>query len=467
MHYFGPTSVLVALLVMTAVPGTAASRSARPSPPNVLLITVDTLRADHLSCYGYYLKTSPNIDRLAQEGVRFEKAYTVIPLTGPAHFSLLTSRFPQEHGARINGLALAESGRWLSLPQVLRKNGYQGAAFVSAWPLTSRLTHLDRWFDQYDENLTRRYQVFNSSRYAEDVTPVAVSWLKRHTGKRKPFFLWVHYFDPHSPYEFRTDFSPRETNGTSSRPLRIKDEAMLERIRDYDSEIVYTDNYIGRLLATLDELNLRESTLVVLTADHGESLGEHDYVGHGRQLFESTIRIPLIMRLPGKVNSGAVIDTPVSLLDVAPTIADFTVARLPKYNKAPIRFHGRSLAAAIRGDEQLPERRIRFLTFAGKKGFIPSWLSWLWVEQEQLPLRMGLSNGASKVIWTPSEDRLAFYDTRTDPLETRPRLLRSGNAYDADTTKLKRWFSLTAGRAGENQMSTHDMEVLKSLGYLQ
>jgi choline-sulfatase len=172
---------------------------AAQKPPNVLLITVDTLRADHLSSYGYHLKTSPYIDKLAQEGARFDRVYTAIPLTGPAHLSLFTSRYPQEHGARRNGVAMASEGAPIAFPQLLRATGYRNAAFISAWPLTARLTGLDAWFDHYDENLTRKYQLFNSSRWAEDVTPPAIDWMKRNGAAHEPFFLWVHYFDPHSP----------------------------------------------------------------------------------------------------------------------------------------------------------------------------------------------------------------------------------------------------------------------------
>ena len=133
-------------------------------PPNVLLVTVDTLRADHLSCYGYGWKTSPNIDKLAHEGTRFVRAYTPIPLTGPAHLSLFTSRYPQEHGAVRNGIASASKQPLVTLPQFLRANGYSAAGFISGWPLTGRLTKINEWFDHYDETLTRKYQLVISSR---------------------------------------------------------------------------------------------------------------------------------------------------------------------------------------------------------------------------------------------------------------------------------------------------------------
>ena len=199
------------LSAFSSLAGATAEPPSAKTRPNILLITIDTLRADHLSSYGYHLKTSPTIDKLAEDGVRFENAYSPIPLTGPSHTSLFTSRFPQEHGARINGYAVPKDSKWLSLPQVLKRFGYQNGAFVSAWPLTARLTHLDRWFDLYDEDLGRKYQVFNSSRYAEDVTPLAVSWLEEN--QVGPFFLWVHYFDPHSPYNLREEFAEPERSG--------------------------------------------------------------------------------------------------------------------------------------------------------------------------------------------------------------------------------------------------------------
>lgn len=437
------------------------------SRPNVLLITVDTLRADHLSSYGYGLKTSPYIDKLAQEGTRFERAYTVIPLTGPAHLSLFSSRYPQEHGARRNGLAMASDRTLVTLPQILRANGYLNSAFVSAWPLTARLTNIDDWFDHYEENLTRTYQMFNSSRWAEDVTPEAIGWLKQNGGKDKPFFMWVHYFDPHSPYDFREHFADLKQTG-SERPPAIADPEMRERVRNYDTEIAYTDWYIGKLLATLDEMKLSDSTLVVLTADHGESLGEHDYVGHGRYLYENIIRIPLIVRLPGKVKAAQVVSTPVSIVDIAPTVLDLTVKEEVRDKNVPVRFVGRTLEPALTTGAKLRERRIYSVTFPGKKGFAPKWLSWMWVRDEELPLRFGYVDGNSKLIWSPEDQRAVAYDIGRDPQEIRPRTLTAGTqAYRGQTKRLQTWFARTESRASEEKLTARDAEVLKSLGYVQ
>jgi arylsulfatase A-like enzyme len=444
----------------------AGSPKTAASPPNVLLITVDTLRADHLSCYGYYLKTSPNIDRLASEGVRFTGAHTTIPLTGPAHLSLLTSRHPQEHGARRNGVAPPDDLKWLFLPQILRGHGYRNAAFVSAWPLTSRLTHLDRWFDHYDEDLPRSYHLFDSMRYAEDVTPRAIGWLEQNKDKR--FFLWVHYFDPHSPYHLRKAYATPPRTGASEPKVRWRNEEMRQRIISYDSEVGYADHYIGELLETVDRLSLRDSTLVVLTADHGESLGEHKYVGHGRQLYENIVRIPLIFRFPGRVQAGKVVDSLVSIIDIAPTVFDLALKHEGNGIRLPVPFGGRSLASVVENGSKLSDRPARYVTFAGKKGFFPQFLSWMWIHEKELPLRMGRTTGASKVIWTPGDKNLRFFDLSRDPYELAPTKVKSNTAdYERETTRLARWFSATAIDPNEAKLTEQDIEVLKSLGYIQ
>ena len=359
------------------------------------------------------------------EAQRFASAHSSIPLTAPSHISLFTSRYPQEHGARINGFSVPKDSRWLSLPQVLKRFGYQNAAFVSAWPLTARLTHLDRWFDHYDEDLGRKYQVFNSSRYAEDVTPLAVSWLENN--QARPFFLWVHYFDPHSPYNLREEFAVVESSGHPNSTRKPLSREMEERIKLYDSEIGYADFHIGKLLARVDEQGLRDSTLVVLAADHGESLGEHGYVGHGRQLTEGIVRIPLIMRYPAKVPAGKVVSSNVSLLDVTPTILEFAIGKQPE-RQVPMSFAGRSLACAMLDEERIPSRPIRYVTFAGKKGWMPRWISQFWVSPETTPLRIGQTFGVQKMIWNPNDKSLSVFDIEEDPFELSPVVLSRRDA---------------------------------------
>lgn len=461
---------LLCLLLVLAIFGFAnpQGKNAGRQPgqrPNILLITVDTLRSDHLSSYGYHLKTSPRIDQLASEGVLFENAHTVIPMTGPSHISMFTSRYPQEHGARINGVAIPANSKWLALPQILRRYGYHNAAFVSAWTLNSRLTRLNRWFELYDEDLPRTYQLFNSSRYAEDVTPRALRWL--HENDSKPFFLWVHYFDPHSPYHLREEFASPERSGHPEKPSAPMNNEMRERIRKYDSEIGYSDHHIGRLLDQLDKSGLGDNTIVLLTSDHGESLGEHGYVGHGRHLYDGIVRVPLIVRYPGKMPAGKVIRENVSLLDITPTLLDLTVAEDEREGQ-PFSFAGRSLVAAMSGDERIPERPMRYVAFAGRKGSAPRWLSWIWVQKADLPLRVGLTDGPRKLIWSPGESSLSIYDIAADPREMKPQVFDTGDAaYKRETALLGRWFESTDLEESDATLSERDTEVLKSLGYIQ
>jgi arylsulfatase A-like enzyme len=330
------------------------------------------------------------------------------------------------------------------------------------------LTHLNHYFDSYDEHLTRTYQLFNSSRYAEDVTPRALKWLHKHANKKKPFFLWVHYFDPHEPYLFRTGFDPEDVD--KAHPYQPpKDDGMRERMRNYDSEIYYTDHSIGKLLASLDALHLKDSTVVVLVADHGESLGQHGYVGHGRHLYEGIIHIPFIVRYPGHVKAGQVVDTPVSIIDVTPTIVDLTVKNVEvAKEKVPVVFSGRSLAQSLEDGEKPTDRRIYYVTFPGKKGYAPQWLSWMWVQNEELPSHFGQIDDFSKTIWDPGNRKLSLYNLRSDPHELHARVLTASNStYEADTAALKKWFTRTETRAAEQKLSPHDEEVLKSLGYVQ
>lgn len=460
--------VLGYLLVVFATT-VVASRGEQPSPekvfPNLVLITVDTLRADHLSCYGYHLTTSPNIDRLASEGVRFAKTYSPIPLTGPSHISLFTSRFPQEHGARINGVAVRENSKWLFLPQILRRFGYGNAAFISAWTLTARLTQLGKWFDVYDQDLNRSHQVFHSSRYADDVTPLAIEWLRNN--RDFPFFLWVHYFDPHSPYHLRKEFASLEPNRHPSIAVDEIGDVDQKITKRYDSEIAYADHYIGQLLAAIDSLTLRESTLVALTSDHGESLGEHGYVGHGRQLFEGIVHIPLILRYPNKIPTGRVVSQATSLLDLTPTLLELMLGK-KELETLPTSFAGQSLVPSIVSGKSLPQRSIRYVTFAGRKGFAPRWISWLWSSESTLPLHIGETVGLNKLVWTPLEKSLAAVNLGQDRLGLRPRIFRSNHKkYQTETTSLKNWFEATNLGEGEVKMNKRDVEVLKSLGYLQ
>jgi arylsulfatase A-like enzyme len=329
-------SVIVGLTIFWPVAGDAAQRR-----PSIVVITVDALRADRVGCYGYSKPTSPNIDQLLSQGLRFERAWTPEPLTGPAMCSMVTGLEPHVHAATRNGLRMRPDLN--SLPKILTENGWRTAAFIGTWTLKNNLTLLGEHFETYGERLERRrwFGVLNSEATCEDVTDDALDWLseERKKGPEKPFFLWVHYIEPHAPYRFHEKYAER---------LGINDDKLTKNDR-YDTEIAAVDESIARLLAGVRQAVDDKDLLVVFTADHGESLGEHNYWGHGRYLYEPSLRIPLgiVWRevvQPGTVRSQA------TLLDLMPTLLDLIGIEIPKD------LPGASWARTIRGDGELAER---------------------------------------------------------------------------------------------------------------
>ncbi len=277
---YGSMGKKLTLLPLVILLLAGAIHAADTGRPNVVLITLDTTRADYLSSYGFPLPTTPHLDALAERGVRFSDASSQIPLTGPSHATILTGLYPHQHGAIRNGVPLLEGIP--TLAERLSAQGYRTAAFVSGWTLRGNLSGLARGFDTYDDRMEDRYHLVNSQRFAHQVTPPALKWLRDNA--RRPFFLWVHYFDPHTPYKKRG-----ESHAILERASPSAMAALPQRNRNYASEIHYTDRWIGKLLQALKELDLESETIVVVTADHGEALGEHGYVGHGRQIYQEIL----------------------------------------------------------------------------------------------------------------------------------------------------------------------------------
>ena len=304
-------------IVLCAAAASACGKAAEPRPPNVLLITIDTLRADRLGCYGRSSAATPAIDGLAREGLRFERAYTPVPLTLPAHATLLTGLEPAAHGLLDNGMVARHLGV-PTLAERLSGAGYDSGAFVAAHVL-NRIFGLDRGFALYDDGPPEADEgegFFHGVADARGRVDAALAWLRRPRGG--PFFLWVHLFDVHAPH--------------------VAPEGFGERFEDaYDGEVAYVDAQIARLLRALDTMGVAGETLVVLTADHGEGLGEHGEETHGILLHDATLHVPLVLRLPGRVRAGASSVRVVGLADVAPTVLE--LAGLPPN----ARVHGTSL----------------------------------------------------------------------------------------------------------------------------
>src|SRR5437763_8743380 len=278
---------------------------------NVLLVTIDTLRADHVGAYGQNGALTPTIDALARDGLRFERTYAHVPLTLPSHASLLTGAYPTRTGVRDNG-AFRLGQRPATLAAVLETAGYRTGAFVGAFVLDARFG-LNRGFDMYDDRMlgTGADQEI-SERPAEKVLAPAYEWIATSaaapgTEHPAPWFAWVHLYDPHEPY------APPEPYRS-----RFSDEP-------YDGEIAYADAALGAFLGRLRAAGALAHTLLVVASDHGESLGEHGERTHGLFAYDATLRVPLVMSAPGAIRTGVFRDT-MRLVDVAPTILDLVGA---------------------------------------------------------------------------------------------------------------------------------------------
>lgn len=290
------------------------SAAATPPPPlrgpNVVLITVDTLRYDRLSANGYRRPTSPSIDALLSRGVRFTETRVPEPLTAPAMVSMVTSLHPHEHGATRNGLRMRPG--MASLTTILAQRGYETAAFVGNWTLKDELSGLGEHFGHYREvfNRKRWFGLWFSEATADDLTEQTLAWVADHLSRsRRPFLVWVHYVEPHAPYRFHREFADR---------LGIRPGSATPSDR-YDTEIAFVDRSVGALLAGLGELERPVDPVIVFAADHGESLGEHDYWGHGRNLYDPNLRVPFGITWEARIDPST-IEAPASILDVAPTV---------------------------------------------------------------------------------------------------------------------------------------------------
>ena len=283
---------------------------------NVLLISIDTCRADHLRCYGYKDLTTPNIDALAEAGILFENAVSPVPLTLPGHCSMLTGTLPPYHGVHDNnGYRLDDA--IVSLPEILQDAGFATAAAIGAFVLDSQFG-LDQGFETYDdtfENPLDNEEIVQ--RRGGETTERALDWIERNKDER--FFYFLHYYDPHHNYEPPQPYASR----FASHP--------------YAGEIAYTDYCIGRVIRKLKELDLYDSTLIIVVGDHGEMLDEHGEHSHGYFIYQSAIRIPLIFKLPGE-QKPARIPSLVGLVDIVPTVCSLLDVAPPP------QVHGRNLS---------------------------------------------------------------------------------------------------------------------------
>jgi arylsulfatase A-like enzyme len=438
------------------------SRRTEPAArPNIVLVTIDTLRADRLSAYGYDRETTPFLDSLAAAGVRFATTYSPSSWTVPSMASLFTSLEPDYHGIQrglveddriVGQQVLADS--FTLLAEVLRAAGYRTFGVSANLHLASEYG-FGQGFDRY-ENL--------GFANADRIAPVLEAWGPELEAGAEPYFLWIHYFDPHDPYYPREPWfenpvpalagevsanEPIEIwhlywlnspDGRRRNPRRLKPELRIAQAA-YDSEISYTDDQIRR---AFDHLGIGPETLVVVTSDHGEAFYEHEHLGHGQDLHEEQVRVPLIIRLPGGASAGRVIDQPVSLIDVMPTIFDVLGIA------APPAIQGDSLLRLMAGEQIEPP---------------PIFLS---IARDPPGIR-GIRQGHWKYLHDladPKADRL--FDLQTDPGEQRNRVSAEPGITRELANELDR-FLAAVPESLEPELEEVDektLDQLRALGYV-
>ncbi len=404
-----------------------AGRAAR-APERVLLITLDTTRADRLGAYGYGAASTPALDRLAASGVRFETVVAPTPITLPSHATILTGTYPVRHGVRNNGTYRLGSTP-ATLAERFQAAGYRTAAFLGSAILDSRYG-LARGFDHYDDEMPvprGRDRLFGE-RPAAEVTRRALEWLGREGGER--WLVWVHYFDPHYEYAAPEPFAARFAD------------------RPYDGELAYVDAAVATLLDTLASRYPPAGTLVAVTADHGESLGEHGERSHGVFIYGATMRVPLILSWSGVLPSGRVVRGLASLTDLAPTLIDLAgLEPLPASQ-------GRSLLTAMarRRTDDAPV-------------LLESWLPRLNYGWSEL---VAVQQGRYKLIRAP---RSELYDLQADPHERDNRIAREPAVAEEYAAKLGRLLSAASVAGSEAPAAPRPLDadaerLLRSLGYL-
>jgi arylsulfatase A-like enzyme len=520
ISFFARGRRLAGMVVML---GAAACRqqaapvpAAAPLPAgNILLITVDTLRADHLSSYGYGRPTSPEIDRLAAQGVRFDQASSQWPKTTPSFASMFTASYSKDNRI-VRKVGIPLPCRYETVAEALKRQGYGTYAVVSNGAVGS-----DFYFDQGFDTFVQTWKLPHGGsaaeiggtadpNRAEAVTRLAAGVADR-IDRRKPFFLWVHYIDPHWPYSPPPPYRDRfQSDRFFDRSVRIpvsKGKARQEMmgigegqvvdghddlafyVARYDAEIAYTDAQIGKLLAALRAKGLMGKTLTVLTADHGESLGEHHYFfDHGRFAFQTCLRVPLVVSYPGVLAAGVDRD-PVELLDLAPTLLEAAGARLPGGRWKQGRSLGRRLRGeaaaggpvspaaadtAVAGDKDDPVPPHAGLAFSEAGYELDD--HWMKIVRDRR-FKLIYAQMLPDQRWTGGDGvRFVLFDLERDPGETRN--VAAEHPLDAERLKRALWqwdraprFDVatqppTAACQGERRMDTETAKLLHSLGYI-
>lgn len=412
-------AALVELALWTGV-WRAARGGTRADGP-VILISIDTLRADHLPLYGYTKVRTPNIDALAAQGVLFERAYSHAPQTLPAHASILSGELPFEHGVRDNIGFTLKPGQWF-LQRALHDRGWPTGGFVSAYVLRAA-TGINQGFDTYDSELpaaSGELSIGQVQRPGDQTLAAAEKWLAQRD-TRKPFFLFFHLYEPHKPYAPPARFASYEP---------------------YDGEIAYADEIVGRLLDRLRAMNVFDRATIVLLSDHGEGLGDHGEQEHGLFLYQETTHVPLIVKLPG-ARGATRVATPVQHIDLAPTIMELVGAQ------KPATLHGRSLKPLLDGKGTIADSGIYAEALYSRYHFG-------WSEL------YSLTDTRYRLIRAPRDE---LFDLQRDPKESTSLAAERPQVRQAMRTALEGLIKNTS-IAAPDAVSDEDKQRLAALGYV-
>ena len=391
---------------------------------NVVLITLDTTRADRLGCYGYPQAKTPNLDFLAQNGVRFANAYCQVPLTLPSHCSILTGTLPTYHHVHNNG-TYSLAAEQVSVTEILKSHNFSTAAFVASFSVDSRFG-LDQGFDLYDDNFQEEtpFKAMNSERKAAEVYDRFSLWLDDHHSEH--FFTWIHFFDPHLPYippdPYRLEFANRP----------------------YDGEIAYMDFYVGEVIKKLRGKNILDKTFIIIAGDHGEGLGEKTEIGHGIFLYEMVMRVPLILYAENHLPKGKIISARTRLIDILPSMLDMLNI------KESYPYQGVSLIPYIEGKEQ-KDLDSYLETYYPRENYGWSELT-------------GLISEEWKYIHAPKKE---LYNLKSDPKEENNLVLsETGIASNLERNLEALILNSASPGTGKRIPKQEDLDRLRSLGYV-
>jgi arylsulfatase A-like enzyme/Tfp pilus assembly protein PilF len=396
------------------------------TPRNVILISIDTCRADRLSCYGYKGKSTPNIDATAADGMLFENAYTPVPLTLPAHCSMLTGTLPPYHGVHDNFDSKLGASN-VTLAEILNGKGLITGGIIATSLLNSQFG-IAKGFDNYNDHFDKadKLSTVITERKGDEVTRYAMKWLDEKAGN--PFFLFLHYYDAHEPYTPPEPFASRFAEDL------------------YAGEIAYVDSCIGEVIGKLKKLKLYDSTLIIITGDHGEMLGEHGEEQHGYFIYQSAIKVPLILKLPGRQTAQRLAE-PVSLIDIVPTVCGLFKAQVP---------------AQVKGNNLCNLSSSQKINEAQRYLYCES----LYPTKYKGNSLLGIISGNYKYIQTT---RPELYDIAKDPKEAVNLAGTEGQRVRVLQDKLRQIIDEQLAEGGsdsESQTSDQMRKMLESLGYV-